>query len=104
MPTSSSATGSQAADDKAPAEGEELGFDQLLDRLRQVVQKLEQGNLPLEQALKSFEEGVRLSRRGSAILDAAEQRVELLVRDEAGSESRQPLSPASAAPEVRPGT
>lgn len=103
MPTSSNAAPNPTAEDRAPAE-EELGFDQLLDRLRQVVQKLEQGNLPLEQALKSFEEGVRLSRRGSAILDAAEQRVELLVRDEAGNDARQPMSPASASPEVRPGS
>lgn len=82
---------------------ENLGFDQVLDRLRQVVQRLEQGNLPLEQALKAFEEGVRLSRRGSSILDTAEQRVELLLREENGAESRQPLGAASAQPESRSG-
>lgn len=75
----------------APVDDRELGFDQILDRLRLVVGRLEQGNLSLEQALVAFEEGVRLSRRGTAILDAAEQRVELLVRDEDGSERRQPL-------------
>lgn len=80
----------------AAADEAELGFDQVLERLRQVVARLEQGSLPLEQALRSFEEGVRLSRRGSAILDAAEHRVELLLKDEAGNESRQPL-PGSAA-------
>lgn len=75
---------------------EEQGFDQVLDRLRQVVQHLEQGSLSLEQSLHAFEEGVRLSRRGSAILDTAEQRVELLIRDE-GGERRQPLPGAPAA-------
>jgi exodeoxyribonuclease VII small subunit len=95
--------GKEAGKEAVKESGEELGFDQILDRLRQVVQRLEQGNLPLEQALKAFEEGVRLSRRGSAILDAAEQRVELLLRDEDGSERRQPLV-SGAASEARPGT
>ena len=75
---------------------DKLGFDQVLDRLRQIVTRLEQGNLPLEQALQAFEEGVQLSRAGSAILDAAELRVEALVRGEDGSDTRQPLANASA--------
>lgn len=90
MPTSHSEDKSDA-----PAPGvttEDISFDQVLDRLRQVVQRLEQGSLPLDQALKAFEEGVRLSRRGSSILDAAEQRVELLLREDDGSEKRQPLN------------
>lgn len=87
---SPSSPASPASEDREP------GFDQVLDRLRVVVNRLEQGNLSLEQALLAFEEGVRLSRRGSAILDAAEQRVELLVRDEDGSERRQPLPAQSA--------
>jgi exodeoxyribonuclease VII small subunit len=90
MPTSHS----EEKSDSATAE--EINFDQVLDRLRLVVQRLEQGSLPLDQALKAFEEGVRLSRRGSAILDAAEQRVELLLREDDGSEKRQLLNPPSA--------
>jgi exodeoxyribonuclease VII small subunit len=80
-------------------EDPELGFDQALDRLRQVVARLEQGSLSLEQALLAFEDGVMLSRRGSAILDAAEQRVELLIQQDDGSERRQSFpagGPASA--------
>jgi exodeoxyribonuclease VII small subunit len=97
MPASSRAkspTEPPVADDGIAAAEAEPGFDVVLDRLRLVVQRLEQGNLPLEQALQSFEEGVRLSRRGSAILDAAEQRVELLTRDESGNERRVPLTTA----------
>ncbi len=71
----------------------EPGFEQVLDRLHRIVTRIEQGNLPLEQALSLFEEGVRLSRRGNAILDATEQRIELLVRNEDGSETRSPLPP-----------
>ena len=61
------------------------GFDRVLERLRQVVARLEQGNLSLEQSLLAFEEGVGLSRRGADILDAAERRVEILIRGEDGA-------------------
>lgn len=76
---------------------EKPGFDHVLDRLRQIVARLEQGNLPLEQALHSFEEGVALSRSASAILDAAELRVEALVRGEDGNDVAKPI-PASSLP------
>lgn len=73
-----------------------LGFDHLMDRLRQVVGRLEQGNLSLEQSLVSFEEGIKLSRRGAEILDLAERRIEILVRGEDGSDQAQPFNPALA--------
>ena len=63
---------------------QEPGFDQVLAQLRAVVEKLEGGNLSLEQSLAAFEEGVKLSRQGARILDAAESRVELLTRDQEG--------------------
>jgi exodeoxyribonuclease VII small subunit len=71
---------------------QELGFDQAIERLRQIVSKLEQGSLPLEQALQAFEEGVALARRGSSILDAAELRVEQLLQGADGADVRKPLS------------
>ena len=89
--------GAAAPSTPAPAE-EALGFDQVLERLRSLVGRLEQGNLPLEQALQAFEEGVQLSRRGGAILDAAELRVEALVRSDDGTGRRQPLSGANPSP------
>jgi len=58
----------------------EAGFDQVLERLRTVVERLEQGNLSLEESLRVFEEGVALARKGHTLLEAAEKRVELLVR------------------------
>lgn len=60
------------------------GFDQVLAGLKSVVERLEGGSLSLEQSLQAFEEGVKLSRRGAAILDAAELRIETLLRDGAG--------------------
>ena len=69
----------------------EQGFDAILERLRAVVGKLEAGSLGLEESLLVFEEGVKLSRTGAAILDAAEQRVEVLTRASDGSEHVAPL-------------
>lgn len=59
---------------------EELGFDEVLERLRSVVTQLEQGNLGLEDSLRVYEDGVGLARRGHTLLDSAEKRVELLLR------------------------
>ena len=54
-------------------------FDELLARLRGLVEKLEGGNLPLEDGLRCFEEGMTLCKRGAEILDRAERRVEVLL-------------------------
>jgi exodeoxyribonuclease VII small subunit len=58
-----------------------MGIDEILDRLEAVVQALEAGELPLEEALRRFEHGVGLARRGSTLLDAVEERVEQLLSD-----------------------
>ena len=54
-------------------------FDEILLRLRGVVDKLETGNLPLEDSLKFFEEGIDMCRKGASILDSAERKVEVLL-------------------------
>jgi exodeoxyribonuclease VII small subunit len=74
--------------------GKQPSFDQILERLRGVVAKLEAGELTLEQSLAVFEEGVKLSRRGNEILDAAERRVEILLRAEDGGTRTEPFSEA----------
>lgn len=58
---------------------DDSGFDQLLVRLREVVGRLESGELTLEQSLAVYEEGVGLARRGQHLLATAEQRVEILM-------------------------
>lgn len=68
----------------------EPGFDGVLGRLREVVERLEGGNLSLEESLRVYEEGVGLARRGHDLLDRAEKRVELLVST-AGGTSTVPL-------------
>ena len=73
----------------------EPGFDQLLVRLREVVQRLESGELSLEQSLQIYEEGVQLARRGQQLLATAEKRVEILVSASGGVEVVPFTSPAS---------
>jgi len=62
-----------------------------LAALERIVTELEGKDLPLEEALKRFEEGVRLSRRCYQLLEEAERRIEVLVKEEGGGLSFQPL-------------
>ena len=57
----------------------ELTFEQSVKRLSEIVTALEKGDLPLEDSLKLFEEGVKLSRASQDKLDAAQKRVEELL-------------------------
>jgi len=58
----------------------ELRFEEALAGLERIVRDLEGGDLPLDDALKLFEEGVRLSRFCGAKLDEAEKRIEILMK------------------------
>ncbi|HLV64428.1 MAG TPA: exodeoxyribonuclease VII small subunit [Polyangiaceae bacterium] len=70
----------------AAASGEAATFEGALTRLGEIVERLEGGDLPLEESLKLFEEGVRLARTAQMRLDSAEKRVEeLLGIDEDGN-------------------
>jgi exodeoxyribonuclease VII small subunit len=71
-----------------PERDADVGFDQLLQRLREVVTKLESGELSLEQSLAIYEEGVALARKGQQQLAAAEKRVEILVSASGGVETQ----------------
>jgi len=62
----------------------DIKFEDALARLEEIVDTLEAGNLPLEDSLKAFEEGVGLARRCARYLDEAEKRIELLTKDEGG--------------------
>ncbi|PKN68374.1 MAG: exodeoxyribonuclease VII small subunit [Deltaproteobacteria bacterium HGW-Deltaproteobacteria-12] len=54
-------------------------FEDSLEKLEDIVKKMEAGDLPLEEALKSFEEGIKLIRSCQAKLDEAQRRVEILL-------------------------
>lgn len=78
----------KAAEAKAKPEPtrEAPGFEEALKRLTAIVERLESGDLSLEQSLALFEEGTRLSRSSQAQLDAAEKRVEELLAFDAQGE------------------
>jgi exodeoxyribonuclease VII small subunit len=69
----------------------EKKFEAALARLEEIVQELEKGDLPLEQSLKLFEEGIKLSRICTKRLEDAERRVEILLKDKAGNVLAQPF-------------
>ena len=56
------------------------GLEKSLEELEALVTRLESGDLPLEQALKEFEHGVKLTRQCQAALQEAEQKVEILLK------------------------
>ena len=66
----------------------EGSFEELLDRLEAIVERLERGELALEDALATFEEGVGLTRALGERLGGAERRVEELLRDGVGLATR----------------
>jgi exodeoxyribonuclease VII small subunit len=73
-------------------------FEQALAELEQIVQKLEKGELPLEESLKLYEDGIRLSRLCHAKLEEAEGRIEVLLKDARG----EPITDAAGRPKTRP--
>lgn len=88
------------AEDKAEDTAEdtsEPSFEQALERLESIVDRLEVGDLELESALASFEEGVKLTRRCAGELADAERRIEILVREGEKWISR-PFEPADGDP------
>ena len=65
-------------------EAQNKNFEAGLAALEKIVSQLERGDLPLEESLKLFEEGVRLSRECQERLSQAERRIEVLLSDTDG--------------------
>ncbi len=59
-------------------------FEEAIKRLEEIVQTMERGDLPLEDALKAFEEGIKLVRFCTKKLEEAERKVEMLIKGEGG--------------------
>jgi exodeoxyribonuclease VII small subunit len=77
-------------------------FEDALDKLEKIVTKLEDGDIPLEESLKLFEEGIRLSRFCNQKLDEAEKRVEILLKDKNGMLKPHPFDPSGNAGQTPP--
>ena len=69
----------------------EIRFEEALGRLEAVVSRLESGELPLEESLRLFEEGVHLTKVCIHRLDEAERRIAILLKNERGEMLESPF-------------
>jgi exodeoxyribonuclease VII small subunit len=70
-----------------------IKFEYAMSRLETIVAELEKGDLPLDDSLKIFEEGIRLSKTCLKMLEDAERKVEILVQEKDGKKRIQAFSP-----------
>lgn len=67
-------------------------FEESLKQLEQIVGKLERGDLPLEESVRLFEEGIQLSNACKAALETAEGKVQMLLKQKDGGMKPEPFS------------
>lgn len=80
----------------------EPNFEMQLAALEKIVRDLERGELPLEESLRLFEEGIRLSRECQERLNKAERRIEILMRDDDGKPVLEKLEPTNLQADAKP--
>ena len=68
------------------AAAKKINLEKSLADLEELVEELETGDLPLEQAMKKFEEGIKLTRGCQAALKEADQKVQILMKSAGGDE------------------
>ena len=66
-------------------------FEQSMKHLERIVKELEDGDLPLEKAIKKFEEGMKLTKLCSAKLDETEKKISVLLKNTEGQMDEKPL-------------
>jgi exodeoxyribonuclease VII small subunit len=66
-------------------------FEEALARLEAIVTELERGQLPLEDSMRIFEEGMKLSKICLKMLEEAERKVEILIKDKNGNKRSRPF-------------
>jgi exodeoxyribonuclease VII small subunit len=71
-------------------------FEDALKKLQLIVERLERGDLPLEEAMECFSEGIRLAQFCQLKLEEAEKKVQMLLKDQNGSWSAIPFDPSAA--------
>jgi exodeoxyribonuclease VII small subunit len=79
-----------------PAERKFPDFERALSELEALVERLERGDLPLEEALKAFERGVALTRHCQECLQAVQQKVEILLKRSGQAPSPEPFEEPAA--------
>jgi len=74
-------------------ETESIQFEEAMEKLEVIVAKLESGDVPLEQAIELFQEGMRLSRICSQKLESVERKIEMLLEED-GQTVKKPFTAA----------
>ena len=80
----------------------EIKFEDALKKLEKIVSDLEDGEIPLDQSMEKYEEGIALSRMCMKKLEAAKKRVEILLKNEDGSVELRPFDEKMASDEPAP--
>jgi exodeoxyribonuclease VII small subunit len=78
----------------------ETKFEKDLEKLEEIVTALEEGELSLDDAMKRFEEGIKLAKRCEKALSEAEKKIEILTRNADGDLEAQPFEEEGACEDV----
>lgn len=73
------------------ASGDVRSFESMMERLQSLVDRLEEGNMPLEDSIRAYEEGMALVKNCAVVLNQAEARIQKLTRDAVGKPVTEPL-------------
>jgi exodeoxyribonuclease VII small subunit len=68
-----------------------IKFEEALERLEQIVCQLEDGSLDLDESLKIFDEGIKLTQACTKKLEESEKKIQILLKNEQGEKSLQPF-------------
>jgi exodeoxyribonuclease VII small subunit len=88
--------GTLQSEDGLVAKKKNEPFEDALKRLQAIVERLERGDLPLEEAMQSFTEGIRLAHFCHSKLEEAENMVQMLTKDQHGSWDTKPFEGSAA--------
>ena len=90
---------------KAKLAGADLSFETAMDRLEKIVEQMESGQLPLEDLIVRYEEGMNLVKVCQERLASAEQKIEIIARNNAGKPVVKDFEAAAEPrPETKPAT
>lgn len=84
-----------AMSSKAKSPGSELNFEKAMSRLEAIVEQMESGKLPLEDLIVRYEEGMNLVRICQERLTSAEQKIEIIARNNTGKPIVKNFEPAA---------
>ena len=70
---------------------EEFSFEEKIGQLEKIVESMEKGDAPLEQQLANFEQGIKIARECTKVLDNAEKKVSILIKKPSGELNEEPL-------------